>query len=122
MYKFQTIKFLLKLCLLQVRRGGVRCAVELPDCGEAPLQVGEDVVDVLCAHRQADGVGPDPLVLQLLWGQLAVGGGGRVDHQALDVSHVGQKGEDLKAVNEAVRLAAPPWISKVKMEPPPLGK
>ena len=41
-----------------------------------------------------------------LWGQLAVGGGGRVDHQALDVSHVGQKGEDLKAVNEAVRLGS----------------
>ena len=76
--------------------------MELPDCGEAPLQVSQDVVNVLCTHRQTDGVGPDPLVLQLLRGQLAVGGGGRVDHQALDVSHVGQQGKDLKAVNEAV--------------------
>ena len=96
--------------------------MELPDCGEAPLQVGEDVVDVLCAHRQADGVGPDPLVLQLLWGQLAVGGGGRVDHQALGVGHIGQQGEQLQAVNEPVGLPDAAPDLKGQNGTAPLGK
>ena len=43
------------------------------------VQIGEDVVDMLGADGQADGVLVDAHILQLLGGQLGVGGGGRVD-------------------------------------------
>ena len=40
--------------------------------------IGNDVVDMLGADGQADGVGLDALVQQLLGGELGVSGGGRV--------------------------------------------
>ena len=46
---------------------------------EACLEVGDDVVDVLGADGQADGVLVDLLLGQLRIGQLAVGGGSRMD-------------------------------------------
>ena len=72
--------------------------------GEALLQVGDDVVDVLGADGEADGVLVDALVLQLGLAQLGVGGGGGVDHQRFDVGHVGQQGEDGQVVDELVGL------------------
>ena len=54
---------------------------------EASLEVGDDVVDVLGADGQADGVLVDLLLGQLLIGQLAVSGGSRMDDQTLDVGH-----------------------------------
>lgn len=45
-----------------------------------------------------------PLVGQLFFRQLAVGRGGRMDHQTLDVSHVGQQRKDMQVVNEFVSL------------------
>ena len=71
---------------------------------EGGLEVGEDVVDVLGADGQADGIGADALVGELLLGQLAVGRGGRVDDQALDVRDVGEQGEDLQIVDELMGL------------------
>ena len=67
---------------------------------ETGFEVGDDIVDVLGADGQADGVLVDLLLGQLLVGQLAVGGGSRVDDQALHVGHVGQQGEDLQVVDE----------------------
>ena len=40
---------------------------------EALFQVGNDVVDVLRADGQADGVGLDTLIRQLLGAELGVG-------------------------------------------------
>ena len=67
---------------------------------EACLQIGDDVIDVLGADGQADGVLIDLLLGPLLIIQLAVGGGGRVDDQTLHVRNVCQQGEDLQVVNE----------------------
>ncbi len=68
------------------------------------LQVGDDVVDVLGADGEADGVLVDALVLQLGLVQLGVGGGGGVYHQRLHVGHVGQQGKDGQVVDELVGL------------------
>ena len=67
---------------------------------EASLEVGDDVVDVLGADGQADGVLVDLLLGQLLIGQLAVSGGSRMDDQTLDVGHICQQREDLQVVDE----------------------
>ena len=82
----------------------MRCASSGLHGGEALLQVGDDVVDVLGADGEADGVLVDALVLQLGLAQLGVGGGGGVDDQRLHVSHVGQQGEDGQVVDELVGL------------------
>ena len=66
------------------------------DSCEACLEVGDDVVDVLGADGQADGVLADLLLGQLLIGQLAVSGGSRMDDQTLDVGHICQQREDLQ--------------------------
>ena len=73
-------------------------------CSEALFQIGDNVVDMLGADGQADGVGLNALIQQLLRRQLAVGGSGGMDDQALHISHVCQQGEDLQAVDELVRL------------------
>ena len=44
---------------------------------------------------KTDGIRPDSLVGKLRLGELGVGRGGRVDHQALGVCHVGQQGKQL---------------------------
>ena len=89
---------------------------------EASLQIGDDVINVLGADGQADGVRIDLLLGQLLIVQLAVGGGGRMDDQALHVCNVCQQGEDLQVVNELEGSSRPPLMLKVKMDAPPLGK
>ena len=50
--------------------------------GKALFQVGNDVINMLGADREADGVGLDALVEQLLSRKLAVGGGGRADNRS----------------------------------------
>lgn len=71
---------------------------------KASLQIGQDIVNVLCANGQADGVCVNTLLLQLPGGELRVGGGGRVDHQALDIRHISQQGEYLQMINEPKRF------------------
>ena len=66
----------------------------LLDCLECLLQIGDQVVGILGTDGQADGVLVDALVQQFLLAELAVGGGGRVDDQALNVSNVRQQAED----------------------------
>ena len=81
------------------RRSGESDLLTADGC-EACLQIGNDIIDVLGADGQADGVLVDLLLGQLGIGQLAVGGGGRVDNKALHVRHVGQQREDLQVVDE----------------------
>lgn len=58
---------------------------------EAVFEIGDDVVDVLRADRKADGVLVDACRLQLLVGELGVGGGGRMDHEGFYVRDVGEQ-------------------------------
>ena len=67
---------------------------------ERLLQICDDIVDVLGADGQADGVGLNAHIQQLLLGQLRMGGGGGMDHQRLHICHIGQQGEDLQMVDE----------------------
>ena len=92
------------------------------DCLECLLQIGDQVVGILGTDGQADGVLVDALVQQFLLAELAVGGGGRVDHQGLDIGYVGQQGEDFQAVDKLVRFLLLPLMLKVKMDAPPFGK
>ena len=76
-----------------------RCLLAADGC-EAGFQIGKDIINVLGADGQADGVLVDLLLGQLGIGQLAVSGGGRVDDKALHVRYVGQQREDLQVVDE----------------------
>ena len=63
-------------------------------------QVGDEVVDVLQADRQADEVIGDAGRSLLLGLQLRVRGRGGVDDERLGVADVGQQAEDLDVVDE----------------------
>ena len=88
---------------------------------EACLQISDDVINVLGTDGQADGVLIDLLFGQLLIVQLAVGGGGRMDDQALHVCNVCQQGEDLQVVNELEGFLAA-TLDVEGEDAPPLGK
>ena len=96
--------------------------LSLPDGIKAMLQVCYDIVNVFCPNGQPNGVGLYILGCQFLWCKLAVGGGCRMNHKAFHVGNIGKKRKNLQAVNKPVRLFSPPFILKVKMEPPPWGK
>ena len=63
--------------------------------GNRLVEIGDDVVDVLDADRQADHVGRGACKLQLILRQLAVGGRGRVDDQRARVADIGEVREQL---------------------------
>ena len=103
------------------------------------LQIGDNVVDVLCTDRKTDRVVKNLLLVKLLLRQLRVGGGLGVNHQGLYICHIGQQREQVQIVDEdasrilsaldissasikAFASFSPPLMSKVKMEPAPLGK
>ena len=71
---------------------------------KAFFQISDDIVDMLRADGEADSVRADPLVKQLLLRKLGVGRGSRMDHQTLDVRHIGQQRKQLQTVNKTVRL------------------
>ena len=56
--------------------------------GQGLVDVVDDVVDVLDPDGQSDRLRPDTGLDQLLVGQLAVGGGGRMDGQGLGVPQI----------------------------------
>ena len=105
-----------------ITRAGKQGGLLAADGCKTGFEVGEDVVDVLSADGQADGVLVDLLLGQFGVVQLAVGGGSRVDDQALHVGHVGQQGEDLQVVDELEGLLAAALDIKGKDGAPPLGK
>ena len=81
------------------RRSGESDLLTADSC-EACLQIGNDIIDVLGADGQADGVLVDLLLGQLLIVQLAVGGGSGVDDKALHIRNVCQQREDLQVIDE----------------------
>ena len=74
----------------------------LRDAGKSLTEVVEDVVNVLRANGKADGVGVDPLCCKFRFCELGVGGGGRMDDQRFYIGNIGEKGEDLQAVNKCL--------------------
>lgn len=64
-------------------------------------EVGEDVVDVLHANREANGGGGDVLLREFFGTHLGMGGGVGVNDEALHIGDVGEEGEDLEIVDEA---------------------
>ena len=73
-------------------------------CGKALFQIGDDVVDVLGSDGQTDGIRVDVLILELFCRELGVGGGGRVNDQALHIGDVCQQRENFQRVDESVRF------------------
>lgn len=63
-----------------------------------------------------------PLLLELGGAQLRVGRGGRMDHEALDVGHVGQQREDLEVVDEPKSLLPAALDVKGEDRASPVGK
>lgn len=51
-----------------------------------------------------DGVGLNALIQQRFGSELTVGGGRRMNDQALYICHIGKEGENLQAVDKLVRL------------------
>ena len=74
---------------------------------EAGVEVGEDVVDRLDAHREAHEVGRDAGGGLLVGDELLVGGGGRVDREAAHVAHVGEVAVQLERVDELLARLEP---------------
>ena len=72
--------------------------------GEARLEVGDEVIGMLRADGQAEWCSGGCLIEQLLRRELGMRRRGGMDDQTLDVRDVGQQGEDLQMVDEAVRL------------------
>ncbi len=77
---------------------------------------------MLRADGKPDGVGLDALVQQLFRAELRVGGGGRVNDQALHIGHIGQQGEDIQIVDKPLSLLLSALDLKGKNGAPPLGK
>ena len=67
-------------------------------------QVGKQVFNVLGTDGKADGRLCDALFCQLLVVELGVCRTGRVDDQRFDIGYIGQQGEYLQVVDEAVRF------------------
>lgn len=91
-------------------------------CLECGIHGCNQVFDFLDTDGKADGIGFDALIQKLFFSALAVGGGGRMDHQRFYICHVCQQREDCQVINEFLCGFASPLISKVKMEPAPFGK
>ena len=72
-------------------------------CGKAFFQIADDVVDVLRADGETEGIRVDVLILELFCRELGVGGG-RVNSQALHIRHVGTQRKNLQHVNESAGL------------------
>ena len=71
--------------------------LELAQC---LLQVGDNVVSILDTNRQANQVGVDACLEQLLVAQLAMGVACGVQHTRTRVGNVGYDGNEVEAVHE----------------------
>mmetsp|Transcript_8366 Transcript_8366/g.16900 ORF Transcript_8366/g.16900 Transcript_8366/m.16900 type:complete len:233 (-) Transcript_8366:637-1335(-) len=71
------------------------------------LKVGDDVLDGLNSHGEPDHTSRDSGGGLLLWVELGVGGGRRVDSKGLAVSDVGDVGDEFEVVDEGLsRISA----------------
>ena len=67
-------------------------------------QVGKQIFNVLGTNGKTDGRLCDALFCQFLVVELGVCRTGRVDDQRFDIGYIGQQGEYLQVVDEAVRF------------------
>ena len=94
----------------------------LSHCLKGSLQRRNEILCLLNAHGQADGVGLDILLQKLLLCALAVGGGRRVNHQGFHVRHIRQQGENGQVVDKGLGRLRISLDLKGEMEPPPFGR
>ena len=71
---------------------------------KALFQIGDDIVDMFRADRQADRIRFDPLIQQLFGRELGMGRGRGMDHERFHVGDIGEQGEDLQMIDEFVRF------------------
>ena len=57
------------------------------------VQISDNILNVLNTHAQTDEVRGDTGSLLLGLGELLMGGGGRVNHQAFGIADIGQVAE-----------------------------
>ena len=69
-------------------------------CGKGLIQIRNDIINMLSADRQPDGVGLNAHIQQFFLRQLRMRGSCRMDHQRLYIRHVGQQREDLQMVDK----------------------
>src|SRR5699024_10909322 len=74
--------------------------------GDRLVEVPEDVLHVLEAHRDADEVGPDAAGDELLRGELAVRGRGRVQDEGARVPDVRQVRGELQVLDHPLARGA----------------
>ena len=65
------------------------------------LKVGNDILGILYAHREAYEIGGNTSLTQLLVRHLAVGMAGRMKHTRACVGHMCDDGYELEIVHEA---------------------
>ena len=86
-----------------------RCLLAADGC-EAGFQIGKDIIKVLGADGQADGVLVDLLLGQFGVVQLAVGGGSRVDDQALTSATLASREKIFRLSMNLKASSRPPLI------------
>ena len=70
-------------------------------------EILDDVVDMLGADGETDGRRSDVLFGQFLGRELRVGGGVRMNYEALDVGYICQQREDLQRIDKLPRFLLP---------------
>ena len=75
-------------------------ANDLFDCCKSCFKILNNVIDVLCADGEPDGIRLDSLIKQLLLRQLRVRCGCRMNHKALYIRNICKEGENLQVINK----------------------
>ena len=76
------------------------CAPDGSDLRQRLFQIGDDVLDILDADRQADHVRPGAGALQLIGRKLAMRRRGRMDDQRARIAEIGEMRKQLHARND----------------------
>ena len=84
-------------------------------------QVGKQIFNVLGTDGKTDGRLCDALFRQFLVVELGVRCTGWMDDQRFDIGYIGQQGEYLQVVDEAVRFRTSALDFKREDEPAPFG-
>ena len=70
--------------------------------GQCRFQIGQDIVDILNAHREADQIRGHPGRIQLLIVHLPVGGGGGMQYAGLGIGHMGDDGGQIQPCHKGL--------------------
>ena len=89
---------------------------------KSPFQIFQKIFNMLRPHRQPDRILADSLFLQFFFCQLGMRRRGGMDHQAFHIRYISQQRKNLQMINKSMGLLLSTFISKVKIDPPPLGK